>query len=72
MTVADDKVQVAKSLQFRGRVAEAEALYREVLREEPDAAEALEGLGVLVFQQGRAAEAADLFARGVAICKYNR
>jgi tetratricopeptide (TPR) repeat protein len=66
--MGDSKVQVAKGLQFRGRVVEAEALYREVLRDEPGAAEALEGLGVLVFQQGRTAEAADLFARGVAIC----
>jgi tetratricopeptide (TPR) repeat protein len=64
----DSKVKVAKGLQFRGRMTEAEALYREVLRDEPGAAEALEGLGVLVFQLGRAAEAADLFARGVAVC----
>ena len=61
------KVHLAKSLQVRGRVAEAEAMYREVLRDEPLTADALEGLGVLVFQQGRSAEAAELFARGVAI-----
>ena len=66
--MAAGTIQVAKSLQFRGRVAEAEVLYREVLRDEPNTAEALEGLGVLVFQQGRIAEAAELFARGVAIC----
>ena len=35
--------------------------------EQPDALEALEGLGVLVFQKGDAAEATRLFARGVAI-----
>ncbi len=63
----DRKLHQAKALQFRGRVAEAEVLYREVLREQPDTPEALEGLGVLVFQQGRAAEAAELFARGVAL-----
>ena len=63
MSVGDSKVRVAKGLQFRGRVDEAEAIYREVLRDEPGDAEALEGLGVLVFQLGRAAEAADLFAR---------
>jgi hypothetical protein len=51
--VGDSKVRVAKGLQFRGRVAEAEAIYREVLRDEPGDSEALEGLGVLVFQQGR-------------------
>jgi tetratricopeptide (TPR) repeat protein len=68
VTVDDGKVRLARSLQLRGRLAEAEALYREVLRDRPEAAVALEGLGVLVFQQGRAAEAAELFARGVAIC----
>ena len=67
MKAHESKVQAAKGLQFRGRVVEAEAVYREVLREEPGRAEALEGLGVLVFHQGRAAEAADLFASGVAI-----
>ena len=64
----DDKLKLAKSLQIRGRAAEAEALYREILRDAPHTAPALEGLGVLIFQQGRAAEAADLFARGVAVC----
>jgi tetratricopeptide (TPR) repeat protein len=68
MDANSGKVHSAKALQLRGRVAEAEALYREVLAALPDTAEALEGLGVLVFQQGRAAEAAVLFARGVAIC----
>ena len=34
-------------------MAEAEALYRELLIEQPDALGALEGLGVLAFQQGR-------------------
>ncbi len=67
MDASDSKLQSAKALQLRGRVAEAEALYREVLRDRPDTALALEGLGVLVFQQGRAAEAAELFARGVVI-----
>ncbi len=66
--MGDDKVKLAKSLQVRGRFAEAEALYREVLRDATDTAPALEGLGVLIFQQGRSAEAAELFARGVAIC----
>ena len=68
MTSLDGKVHHAKSLQMRGRTVEAEALYREVLREAPDTASALEGLGVLVFQQGEPSEAAELFARGVALC----
>ena len=35
-----------------GRVEEAEALYRQVLTNEPDNAEALHLLGVLLLQQG--------------------
>jgi tetratricopeptide (TPR) repeat protein len=42
-------------------------LYRQVLGLNPDAALALEGLGVLMFQEGRTAEAAALFERGVAV-----
>ena len=51
----------ARALHIQGRLAEAEALYREVLQARPDAVWSLEGLGVLVFQQGRAEEAAALF-----------
>jgi tetratricopeptide (TPR) repeat protein len=60
-------IEVAKGLHLQGRMAEAEALYRDLLRRQPDALSALEGLGVVLFQQGRAEEAAALFARGVAI-----
>jgi tetratricopeptide (TPR) repeat protein len=63
----DNTIDVARGLQLKGRVAEAEKLYREQLGKEPDSLGALEGLGVLLFQQGRAAEAAGLFARGAAI-----
>ncbi len=35
-----------------GRVAEAEALYRQILAAEPDNSEALHLLGVLSLQQG--------------------
>jgi tetratricopeptide (TPR) repeat protein len=58
---------VAKGLQLRGKTAEAEILYRELLAKEPDNLTALEGLGVLAFQQGRNEEAAACFARGVAL-----
>jgi len=65
--VAGGNVSVAKSLHLRGKVAEAEVLYRDVLRDQAANLDALEGLGVLLFQSGRIAEAADLFARGVAL-----
>ena len=67
--MADSKLQVGEGASVSAAAwPRPRRLYREVLRDRPDAAEALEGLGVLVFQQGRAAEAAELFARGVAIC----
>jgi tetratricopeptide (TPR) repeat protein len=56
---------LARALAFhaQNRLPEAEPFYHEVLQKEPEHAQALEGLGVLVFQLGRAAEAAELFAR---------
>jgi tetratricopeptide (TPR) repeat protein len=63
----DGAIEVARGLQLQGRMIEAEALYRDLLGKQPDALKALEGLGVVLFQQGRAEEAAALFARGVAI-----
>ncbi len=61
------RLERAQSLHVRGRLAEAEALYREVLRVQPYQVEALEGLGVLTFHLGRSEEARALFAQGVAI-----
>ena len=63
----DGAIDAARGLQLQGRMAEAEAVYRDLLGKQPDALEALEGLGVVLFQQGRTEEAAALFARGVAI-----
>jgi hypothetical protein len=52
--VKDGTIDRAQALHIQGRLDEAEALYREALRARADAVWALEGLGVLVFQQGRA------------------
>ena len=57
-------VETAQVLHRRGRLSEAEVHYREILRWEPDAVEALGALGVLAYQTGRIGEARDLFARG--------
>jgi len=57
----------AQTLHVQGQLPRAEALYREVLESQPNAVRALEGLGVLFFQQGRTDEAASLFGRGVAL-----
>jgi len=57
----------AMTLHQRGRLTEAEALYRRLLAREPQAFAALHMLGVLSAQQGRTAEALDLIGRAVAI-----
>jgi tetratricopeptide (TPR) repeat protein len=57
----------ARALHVQGKHAESEELYRQVLGLNPEAVLALEGLGVLMFQEGRTAEAAALFERGVAV-----
>jgi tetratricopeptide (TPR) repeat protein len=57
----------AQALHLEGRLREAETMYQEVLRAEPDTVAALEGLGVLAYQHGRVHDAAHFFARGVAI-----
>ncbi len=49
-----------------GRMAEAEALYRQVLAAEPGHADGLHGMGVLAYQNGRLEEAADLIGRAIA------
>jgi tetratricopeptide (TPR) repeat protein len=51
----------------RGELATAETLYHQVLQSHPNAFRAIEGLGVLVFQQGRFSEAAGLFARALTV-----
>ncbi len=63
----DTKIGAAQNLYVQGRIAEAEGVLREILRQEPQDVRALETLGVLVFQQGRTSEAANLFARALAL-----
>ena len=63
----DLTIDMAKALHREGRTAEAERAYRELLGRQPSALDALEGLGVLLFQGGNAQEASILFARAVAI-----
>ena len=58
---------MAQTLLAQGRLPEAEPLFREWLASQPDAADALEGLGVLMFQTDQLEEAAALFARAAAI-----
>jgi len=60
-------LDLAQTLHLRGRLSEAETQYRKVLEWQPDAVEALRGLGALAYQHGRVDEAVALFARGVKI-----
>jgi len=63
----NSRLDLAQSLHLQGRLSEAETHYRKVLQWQPDAVEALRGLGALAYQHGRVDEAVVLFARGVTI-----
>lgn len=60
-------VTQAVPLHQAGRLAEAEALYRQALRTSPRQPDALHLLGMLACQTGRFAEAADLIGKAVAV-----
>ena len=66
MTALDQALERALRLHESGRLAEAETIYRQILRAAPDHAETLHLLGALAHQRGRDAEAAELVARAVA------
>ena len=57
----------AQSLHQGGRLAQAEPVYREVLRRSPRHVDALHGLGMLAFQAGHPQAAADLIAQALAV-----
>jgi predicted O-linked N-acetylglucosamine transferase (SPINDLY family) len=50
-----------------GRLPQAEAIYRQILQQQPNHADALHLLGVVALQTGQPAVAADLIGRAVAI-----
>ena len=60
-------MQVAIAHHQAGRLADAEAIYRQVLAEFPDHPDALHLLGVLASQTGHADVAIDLIGRAIAI-----
>jgi hypothetical protein len=60
-------IQQALSHHQAGRRAEAEALYRQVLRDEPNHVEALRLLALLVYETNRPREAVELLDRALAI-----
>ncbi|MGD0387897.1 MAG: tetratricopeptide repeat-containing glycosyltransferase family protein [Tepidisphaeraceae bacterium] len=54
-----------------GRLGEAEQLYRQVLAQQPDHADALHLSGVLAIQAGRLDAAVEFIRRAIAICSTN-
>ena len=60
------KIQDAVALHQQGQLGLAEALYREIVRVEPDNAEALHLLGVIAHQTGNHQDAVDLISRAIA------
>jgi tetratricopeptide (TPR) repeat protein len=66
MTI-DQALQIAVEHHQAGRLAEAEAIYRQVLTQFPDHADALHLLGLLAAQTGHADAAIDLIGRAIAL-----
>ncbi|HEX4053983.1 MAG TPA: tetratricopeptide repeat protein [Tepidisphaeraceae bacterium] len=60
-------MQIAVRHQQAGRLAEARAIYLDVLAREPNQPDALHLLGVIAVQTGRTDEAIDLIRRAIAI-----
>jgi len=61
-----DKFATATQLHQQGKFAEAERLYREILREQPAHADAWYSLGILAAQHGRLDEARGLVEKAIA------
>jgi len=64
---AEESLKIAMQHHQAGRLAEAEAMYRQVLSENPDYAPALHMLGVLVSQRGQRDDGAQLVSRAIAL-----
>lgn len=67
----DQAVALGASLQQSGRLAEAQRLYEDVLKADPEHADATHLLGVLAMQQGRAPEAIEYIQRAIALAPEN-
>src|SRR5690348_3820555 len=63
--------QQAMDLQRAGRLDDADAIYQQLLRDQPDHIDALHELGVLRMRQGRVQEAVDLVKRSLQLAPRN-
>ena len=61
----DQAMQVAIAHHHAGQLAEAEVIYREILKQEPTRPDALHMLGALACQAGHPAAAIDLISRSI-------
>jgi len=61
-----DLIDQGRNLHRAGHLAQAEALYRQVLRQQPGHADALHLMGVMALQTGRFADAVDWIGRAIA------
>lgn len=63
----DEQFQAARQLHTAGKFAEAEAIYRAILKASPRHSDATHMLGVLAFQCGHLESAAQLIAQAIAL-----
>ena len=61
----DAILKLAKTKLRSGRIPEAEAMYRQVLKEQPECAEAIHFLGLSAMQRGKLAEALEQVRRSI-------
>jgi predicted O-linked N-acetylglucosamine transferase (SPINDLY family) len=64
---SQDKFNQGTALHQQGRLAEAERIYQEIIRQEPDHFDALYLLGVIAIQTRRMERAVELFGRAIAL-----
>jgi len=64
----DAALQAARSHHLAGRLAEAEQIYRQVLKAQPDNADVMSKLGAAVAAQGRLGEAVTVLRSAVDLC----
>jgi tetratricopeptide (TPR) repeat protein len=63
----EQALEAARQQHSAGRLAEAEAIYRQILAARPDYPDALHLMGVLAFQVGRIGDGLELIGRAIAI-----
>ncbi len=67
-----DPLQQAIALHRAGRLADAEAIYRQILAADPDHADALQLLGAIAHQLGRHGDAIALISRSLTLAPENK